>query len=1672
MTQLRITNVVKHVRVTWDNGEPFNVSIPVRIDATLASGAVDVPVVVPGAPEAQTAPTISNPTPAPGETVTITAGSYSNDPLVAESLTLGGFAVSMVLPGRTYTIPAGASQGLLLVYSEVASNGTPPNETQSAQATVTVAPAQLAVSGAPSSAQANAGAAYSFTPTITGGVAPYTVALAAGALPTGLSVNPTTGRVSGTLQELGDFDGLVLRVTDNVGSTVDLAAFDIEVVSNLDISGTPLMAAEVGDAYSFVPTVVGGVAPLVFSLEAGTLPSGTGFNPATGAVSGTLTTAQTASGILIRVTDDIGSVDDLPAFNVVIAADGSGMTPAEADAFVAAKKAEADPMAHTDPSDMVRMQEHMTMMALVPRPDATHTAITDGITGNWTDPATWHNGLVPDANARVFIPDTCSVIYNSSSTDSLFNMRVDGNLMWQNDIDTFLEIDTLVCPPGGLVQIGTEAAPIAAGVTAHVRIANNGPIDVNYDPTLLSRGIIFHGTTVIWGATKTPFVKVNTATGPTAGATSMTLASAPTGWRVGDQIVLTGTHKKSFTWNGTAQVHVPSEDEELTITNIVGSVVNFTPALTYSHEAPRADLRAYVANLTRNVLVDSLAATVAHRGHTMFMHSNNVNVNYAQFTRLGRTDKSIEARDGSAFATIVFDTNVKGRYAVHFHRCGTADQDNPGICDGCVVNIGAGWGFTHHSSHAMFTDGVAFDIYGACWAAEDGDETGVWSGNIGIKTEGRGYGEASVKEISTLEWHDNGHSGDCYFFAGRHVECHSNVSANCTHGYTWMPRSAPARLLAANLSYPYLAYGQTTINPDNPVINGFRDNEVFCAAVGMIVNKANPSQQHDQRTVMHRLLGWELSYGQEMAYTAHYTMIDFDLLGTYSTEPIASREDGISILTNSLDMVWVNPVVENFVIGINFTATFTFPIGPGDVDHLIVNDTLINCATDYEAFDATRHRIIETADLTADALSFAMTGDLTISEGETLVLSGNKTDSTGTRARQMSGAPQELLFNEMIAGLIASDGYYETVGGSYYLLVRDLVAGRDDGEVLEITHTVVLDMTLSQINNNFFINDVFGGAVYNGVDGVSNSVPVIDGPPVIAGSAVEGAVLSATLDSISGVPTPTGSVQWFRDGGPNVGTNSLNYTIGAADVGNRLGIRHLATNAEGTTTETSALTAVVTAASSGSDDTLTFNSMVFDEGTDGNFPTLAADYFYDGSDDVIIQGVTSTSATAPSQGDIDTGTGTGSLEAFTGVISNGVLTITNGITSASEPAAYIHAYLREGGGGADVSATLSFGDGSNLGIDATVAAPDTTDPTLSSTTPADDATAVVVGSDIVMVFDENIAFGTGNITLRSNDGGWADVEVFDVVADAGTGAGTVGISGAVLTINPTADLDNSIEYAIRIDSTAIDDSAGNSYAGIADDTTVSFTSEAAAASSTPATILGANEIFTLDVSAGGLFQDNAVTAADTAGDLVDYIPDQSGGAAVRSVGGALRPAYRVDGNSNPYLEFSDHVLTRALSRSGNFYAIVAMDSAEATIDTILRLITLRADASTWWAGDRLTLSYTGYSSPVELQAEHSAGNASVNFDMPSGPFVIEFWFDGVNAGISIDGGTDVTLDITAAAPTTAHVDIGRSIDGGGFTANEDPQFDLYGLAFADTIPNGTQRGDLRTWAAALNGATV
>lgn len=108
-------------------------------------------------------------------------------------------------------------------------------------------------------------------------------------------------------------------------------------------------------------------------------------------------------------------------------------------------------------------------------------------------------------------------------------------------------------------------------------------------------------------------------------------------------------------------------------------------------------------------------------------------------------------------------------------------------------------------------------------------------------------------------------------------------------------------------------------------------------------------------------------------------------------------------------------------------------------------------------------------------------------------------------------------------------------------------------------------------------------------------------------------------------------------------------------------------------------------------------------------------------------------------------------------------------------------------------------------------------PTVSSFTPADNATAVSTSANLVIGFSQAVTVGTGNITIKKTSDN-STIETIDVTGGQITGGGT-----STITINPSSDLAESTGYYVQIPGTAFKNAGNGYYAGIATTTTWNFT---------------------------------------------------------------------------------------------------------------------------------------------------------------------------------------------------------------------------------------------------------
>ena len=151
--------------------------------------------------------------------------------------------------------------------------------------------------------------ATAFTPVNgSGGTGGLSYSVSSPLLPAGLSINASTGVISGTPSGTLGATLFTVTVTDSNGATAT-AGFSLTingpVTATVAVSSATLTANHA--ATSFTPvTGGGGTNPLAYSI-APTLPSGLSISSTTGAVSGTPTAASTAANYMVTVTDANGA---------------------------------------------------------------------------------------------------------------------------------------------------------------------------------------------------------------------------------------------------------------------------------------------------------------------------------------------------------------------------------------------------------------------------------------------------------------------------------------------------------------------------------------------------------------------------------------------------------------------------------------------------------------------------------------------------------------------------------------------------------------------------------------------------------------------------------------------------------------------------------------------------------------------------------------------------------------------------------------------------------------------------------------------------------------------------------------------------------------------------------------------------------------------------------------------------------------------------------------------------------------------------------------------------------------------------------------------------------------------------------------------------------------------
>ena len=374
----------------------------------------------------------------------------------------------------------------------------------------------------------------------------------------------------------------------------------------------------------------------------------------------------------------------------------------------------------------------------------------------WSDPATW-GGKPPGRNDIVRI-DRSVVLDRNVDVGGLI-VNPGGSLKFHPGRSVTLTSRGNVVVRGRLVMRPAKSdvrhAVTFVGVREQ-RFVGGGHRVLNTDVGLW---VMHHGRIDLRGTAKAAWGRV--AGSSLAGDASVTLDRDPSGWELGDEIVIAPTsapgsagHQDGF--------------EEVRVKQITGRVVTLDRPLEGDHREV-AGIGAEVLNLSRNVRIGGRRSRRAH----VFIHSTHPQkISHAEIRHVG------PRRKGPASSTAVL-----GRYGLHFHEARSGSKGT--FVDGVVVRDSGNHSFVPHTSHGVtFSNCIAYDVSESPYWWDEGDRTNntLWQDCIAARV--RADNPVAANDLTG-------------FFLGRGT---GNTARRCTavgvggsasaSGFEWPPKPA------------------------------------------------------------------------------------------------------------------------------------------------------------------------------------------------------------------------------------------------------------------------------------------------------------------------------------------------------------------------------------------------------------------------------------------------------------------------------------------------------------------------------------------------------------------------------------------------------------------------------------------------------------------------------------------------------------------------------------------------------------------------------------------------------------------------------------------------------------------------------------------------------------------
>jgi hypothetical protein len=478
-------------------------------------------------------------------------------------------------------------------------------------------------------------------------------------------------------------------------------------------------------------------------------------------------------------------------------------------------------------------------------------AADDGVirsakSGPWSAGETWVGGKVPAAGSRVHVLSGHSVTYDVKSDDMIRAINIAGTLTFARDRDTLLNTglikieandkfseegfdcdhfpaETDPSQPRATLEIGTPNEPLSAEHKAVIRLHYVEGLDKQSCPAIVccAGRMDFHGAPL-----NRTWVKLGETSNK--GAVEVVLAEGVSGWRVGDQVVVSSTN-----WDDQKD----DCSEPRAIKAIDGNKVTLDEPLKYDHLG-EGDERGEIANLSRNVIVES-ADPAGIRGHTMYHRGSAGSISYAEFRHLGKKD-------------------VLGRYSLHYHLCGNSMRGSY-VIGASIWDSHNRWLTIHGTNYLVARDNVGFGSVGHGFFLEDGTEVyNVLDRNLAIAAR---EGKRLPKQV--LPFDENNGAG--FWWANSLNTFTRNVAADCgEYGFRFEATpSSSFDIASLEVMQPDGSFRKTDIRT-LPFVR-FDDNEAHSTSglyginLGDGVRNVGPDTKHP--FVMRNTKIWNVHYG-------------------------------------------------------------------------------------------------------------------------------------------------------------------------------------------------------------------------------------------------------------------------------------------------------------------------------------------------------------------------------------------------------------------------------------------------------------------------------------------------------------------------------------------------------------------------------------------------------------------------------------------------------------------------------------------------------------------------------------------------------------------------------------------------------------------------------------------